>query len=137
MARLDNVKRIILEDFKEEDKETVEKLATILNYFMENVVNTVNGELDYENIKQKLVTVEVITDVSGNPINNTNRFSAQAGAIGGVVVSARGVNNTNILPTNSPYITFDPTQDSGVYVIRKAYGLLANTKYRLLVELKF
>ena len=137
MSRLDNVKRIILEDFDDEHKDTVGKLATILNYFMENVVSTVNGELDYDNLKRQLVVIEIITDFAGNPINGTNRFSAQSGAKGALVVSARGANNTSTLPVASPFIAFDPTQEPGIYVIKKAFGLLANTKYRLLVELIF
>lgn len=135
MSKLDNVQRIIIEDYPDEHKDTVAKLATVLNFFMENVVSTVNGQLDFDNLKRQLVTIDIVVDSNGIPINGTHRFAAKSGAKGSNVISARGTNNINQLPTSAPYISFDSTQESGIYVIRKAYGLQFNVKYRLLVEI--
>lgn len=135
MARLTNVQRIIIEDFQEEDRETVSKLANILNYFMTQVTDTVNGRLDYENINKQAVTVDVTVDASGKPIQTTN-FSAQQGLLGASVIRAQNLTNSAVFPTGQPFVSFTPVQ-SGLYRVSNITGLQPNNKYRLTLEVTY
>jgi len=135
MARLTNVQRIIIEDFQEEDRDTVSKLANILNYYMTQNTDIINGRLDYDNINKQLVTIEVTVDANGKPIQATN-FSAEAGLIGGTVLRAQNLTNSAVFPTAQPFISFSPVQ-SGLYRINNISGLQPNNKYRLFYEVTY
>ena len=63
---MDSVRRIRVEDYPEESRATISALAPILNSFMEQVVNIMDGNIDYENLRRDLVTVDVTT-VNGVP----------------------------------------------------------------------
>lgn len=136
MSRLDNVQKIIVEDFKEEDQETVAKLATVLNFFMDNVVETVNGKLDFDNLNRELVTIEVTVNSNGTPITGGS-FAGSRGAIGSKVISAVNLTNPAQFVEASPFVSFAATQTQGIYAIRNVRGIQPNTKYRLLMELIF
>ena len=135
MARLTNVQRIIIEDFQDEDRDTVSKLANILNYFMTQTTDIVNGRLDYENINKQLVTFDVTVDASGKPIQTTN-FTAEAGLVGGTVLRAQNLTNSAVFPLGQPFISFSPIQ-SGLYRVNNISGLQPNNKYRLSYEVTY
>ena len=53
MPKLDNIKRIIKEEYDEEIRPTIERLAYVINPFMESVVNLIAYHLknyDYKNL---------------------------------------------------------------------------------------
>ena len=135
MARLNNVQRIIIEDFQEEDRATVEKLANILNYFMTQTTDIINGRLDYENINKQLVTIDVTVDANGTPIQATN-FAAQAGLRGGQVLRAENLTNRAVFPLSQPFVSFTPVQ-SGLYKVNNITGLQPGNKYRLTYEVTY
>lgn len=136
MSRLDNVQRILPEDYPEDDRETVTQLASILNYFMTQVVDTVNGRLDYENMNKDSITFDVTVDASGNPTQTLN-FRAESGVIGTMVINARNLTNTSVYPTSQPFVSFSPLQQSGLYKVNNITGLQANNKYRITLEVTY
>lgn len=133
MSQLDNVKRIRAEDFDSKDQELISKLGENLNFFMEEVVNTVNGNLDINNLDREIVQVELTVGANGLPITTT-RFSAGTGFRGSKVVSALNLTNVANYVDSAPFITFTPT-GTGIYTINHVTGLKTNEKYRILVEL--
>lgn len=135
MARLNNVQRIIIEDFQDEDRETVSKLANILNYFMTQVTDIVNGRLDYENINKETVTIDVTVDSTGKPIQTTN-FSSQQGLLGSTVIRAQNLTNSAVFPLGQPFVSFAPIQ-STLYRVNNITGLQPNNKYRLTLEVTY
>lgn len=135
MARLNNVQRIIIEDFQQDDRETVSKLANILNYFMTQTTDIINGRLDYDNINKQLVTIDVTVDENGTPIQAVN-FAAESGLKGGVVIKAQNLTNSVVYPLAQPFISFTPVQ-SGLYKVNNIKGLQAGNKYRLTYEVTY
>ena len=132
MARLDNVQRITPEDYSEDDRDLVERLANNLNYFMTQVLDVGNGRLDYENFNKELKTIEITVDANGRPIQ-TSSFSATNGLVGTNVIFSLNLTNGALYPTSMPHISWTPTQ-TGVYKINNISGLQANNKYRLVFE---
>jgi hypothetical protein len=133
MAILDSIKRINYQDFKEEDRETIHKLAETLNFFMEDVVNNMNGGIDFDNLNRELLTFEITVDENGIPITN-NRFSSALSIVGTKVIRADNLVNSAQSVTTSPFITYR-NSGTGIYTITNVTGLQVNTKYRLIIEL--
>lgn len=136
MAKLDNVRRILPQEFPEEDQETVTKLANVINYFMTQTFDVINGRLDYENINKQVVTFDVVVDSKGNPVQSLN-FTAESGAIGGVVLNARNLTNTSVYPTSQPFVSFNAIQQNKLYKVNNISGLQANNRYRITLEVTY
>lgn len=136
MARLNNVQRILPEDFPEEDRATVTQLASILNYFMTQTVDVVNGRIDYDNINKQIVTFDVTVDANGKPVQTLN-FTAESGVIGGVVLKAQNLTNTAVYPTSQPFVSFSALQQNKLYRVNNITGLQANNKYRITLEVTY
>lgn len=133
MARVDNVKRINALEFPAEDRETIERLSTILNFFMEDVVNTINGNIDFDNLKRELKTLDITVDSNGFPIRNP-QFSSKLDIAGTKIIRADNLTNSAVRPTSAPFITYT-TNGTGTFTIQHISGLPANNRFRLIVEL--
>lgn len=133
MALLDNVRRIIIEDYAEEERSLVGKLAGTLNHFMEQVVTTVNGNLDFDNLNRQIQFFEVTVDSTGKP-NTVTKFSGKRGAKGISVINVENLTNVNIFPNNHPFVSF-ATIGEGIYAVRKITGLPSANKFRITIEI--
>ena len=134
MSKMDSVKRVRVEDFPKDSRETIQALAPILNSFMEQVVNIFDGNVDYENLRKDLVTVDVTT-IDGVPTELTRvKFDLTGKAVGTDVIRAQNLSNTGEFPIAQPFITFVTT--GNLMTIRHISGLQNNVKYRLTVEIK-
>lgn len=135
MPRIDNVKRLNADDFPVDSQETVARIAEIYNFFAEQVTNTLNGEIDFDNLNRAFLQLDVNVDSNGNPVNAT-RFSNNVGLLGIKVINAVNLTNRVIYPTGTPFISFTAS-GTGVYTINNITNLKANNNYRLSLELIF
>lgn len=135
MPFIDSVKRINVDEFKPEDRDTVEKLAEIYNYFAEQVTTVINGNIDYDNLKRSLIDVSLTLDSSGIPTQKT-QFMSDIGLLGTKVIKAENLTNSAIYPTSAPFIIFT-TNGQGLYTIQKVLGVPSGSKFKLTVELVF
>jgi len=135
MPFIDSVKRIKVDEFKDEDKEVAERIGNIYNFFAEQVTNVLNGNLDELNLGRPIITLNITTDSTGAPIRQT-RFSASTGLRGTKVI--RAVNTTNRINylQSSPFISFT-SQGTGVYTVDNVTGLNVGEEYQLTLELVF
>lgn len=134
MARIDNVRRIIREEFKSEDREMIGKLSYILNSFMEQVVRQFNGNVDFTNLAQDITTFRIKVDANGIPVGNNQVRTSVKNASGVYVVKAVNVDNPSTYPTAAPFISFDiSTKNSELLKINKVSGLQSNTDYDLTI----
>lgn len=134
MPRLDNTKRIVKEDFQSEYHELVGKLAYVLNRFMEQTVDVLNGKVDDENLASDIVVSEITVDASGVPTGNNLIKSAVSNPKGTNVI--RAINRTNIgtYATNQPFISYEAGPSPNIIKIKKISGLQANNKYELTIR---
>lgn len=134
MARIDNVRRIIVEEFPEENRETVSRLAGVLNLFMEQVVDTINGRIDFDNTIEDIVQITLEVDANGVPIGN-NKVRSPVGRVRGTtVLRAIPRGNPDNLATGQPFISYSQ-QEANILNIDKVSGLVANETYLLVVRL--
>jgi hypothetical protein len=130
---LSNVKRIVVEDFKQEDRETVSKLANILNSFMDEVVELSRKNINFENLNRSVVVLDIKVDANGKPMGvsqiNTNLRSYRGKNIIDVQNFQSGAANV----TSVPYLDCTP-QGNGIVKINRFYGLPVNAKVRVTIE---
>lgn len=131
-VQVSNVRRIIIEDFPKDDRETVGKLAAILNQFMEEMVQLTQGNIDTENLNRSIVKIDVTVDANGLPTNltqiNTNLISNSGHNVINVQSLSGGVN-----VVSTPYIDYT-YQGNGRVKVNKIFGLPPNKKIRVTIE---
>lgn len=131
MAKIPNYRRISTGDFSAENSQDMNQLAEILNPFMRDVTDVINGQIDFENLSQNIIQFEATVDSNGVPVNkqvnigtpNFNGFN---------VINARNITNPNTYPTGQPFISAVPT-GSQVVNINNISNLPANNKFLLTV----
>lgn len=130
--RLNNVKRLAKEDFAPEDQALVEKLSFALNPLLDQLNNAFNKNIDFDNLNQELLTVDVEVNASGIPKILTEIKSNLKTKINGLcVIRAINLTNDGTYPSGCPFITFDT--NGSIITIKHVTGIPANKKYRLLV----
>jgi len=132
MGRLSNVRRIIAEDFPAESQEVISRLGGVINYFMEEVVQLSNGNVDFENLDQQLLTFEVQVNPDGTPIINDKILTEKINPNGLQVIKAQNLTNNTVYPTGQPFISFTPSGD-GFLKINNITGLPADNKFFITV----
>lgn len=135
MPFLDTVKRITTEEFKEEDREVAERIGNVYNYFAEQVTNVLNGNIDFDNLQRSLLTIDIIVDSNGNPIQKT-QFNNSNGLQGTKIIRATNLTNSANYLQSCPFMTFT-SLGTGIYTINNITGLNAGEKYTLVIELIF
>jgi hypothetical protein len=131
MAKIPEIKRIKVEDFKEEDRDTVAKLANVLNTALEQIQSALTNNLTFsENFRGQMKDIEVTVDSSGVPTVDTSFKSSLSSSCKGLwVIKAENLTSSGTYPTAAPYVSF--TESSGQIYVEKITGLQSANKYRL------
>lgn len=131
--KLTNVKRILIEDFPAEQRETVSKLALIINGVF-NQLNQilVNNLTITDNLNQNLTSITVEVDSNGIPLTRTEfKHTLKGNCQGLVVINATNTTTAGSFPVSHPFISF--SQTTGLITVLNVTGLQANNKYTLTV----
>ena len=132
MSRISNVRRILRVDYEEDQRDLIDKLGEILNRFMDEVVGTVNGNIDFDNLNQEVRTFSMTVDEQGVPVGN-DKFRIDLGrASGFIVLSARNKDFSSVYPTSQPFISF--TFSGQIIRVLNISGLQAGNEYDLTVQ---
>lgn len=129
--RLYNTTKIVASDYPEETQETMDQFGEIYNLFVDEVETILNKNIDFENLNQELITIDIQVDESGKPIsggrvNVANKPQPQ----GFQVIRAVNLTNQAKYAKSQPFISYAPL-GTGITTILNVTGLEANDKYRL------
>jgi hypothetical protein len=134
MGLISNIRRITEEDYDKDDRPLIRRLSSNLNEFMEEVIDVVNGNLDFSNMKRYIVTTTIKVDASGNIVsggkirlNNTNKI------YGMTCLRAINIKNLNQFVTGYPFISW--LQRSQVVEIKNVTNIPANSEFTLTIEI--
>lgn len=130
--RLYSKLKINTEDYSEDNQEDIAKLADIYNPFVDELENIINGNIDFENLSQKMFTIDVTVDANGVPLQGSKFNLSNTQPNGFLVINTKNLTSSSVFPTSCPFIVFTPT-GTGIIQINKITGLPANNKYRLTV----
>ena len=126
MGRLDNVRRIIREDFDNEYNTLIGKLSFVLNTFMEQVVAQMNGNIDFTNLNQEILTYRVKVNDDFEPIGN-NLLKTDILSSRGISVINITTSDTDVIPL--PFISY--SQNEKIIKIKNVAGLKPDVFYTL------
>ena len=134
MGKIELPKKIRTEDFKSEDSDLIGKIGFVYNSFVDQVFQILDGNLDYDNFKRQIVTLEVTADSSGKIINPPSiKYSLNSKLKGINVLNAINLVNTNTYPTSHPFVSW--SLNGSLVMVLNISGLQASSQYRLTVEL--
>lgn len=129
--KVNNFKRIIKEDVKEEYRELVEKLAFSINPFAEEVVKALSNNLNIQdNFNQKIRDITVEVDSNGIPKVKTQfKTNLISKCIGTHVIKLDNLTNPLVFQISYPFINF--SESNGLLTIDHVSGLPANNNFKL------
>lgn len=131
--RLPSSKKITSDNMSEEVQPAVDMIGGILNVFMDDVVSVLNGNVDFDNLAFRIVSVEVIVDASGNVKTSPElNVGLNRPIRGSICINVKSSLNNVIPPdiTGTPFVTFN-TLENGRIKITKVLNLKENKKYIL------
>lgn len=130
--RLNNVRRIVVEDYGKEHRETVAKLAEILNSFMEEVTLLSQGNIDIDNLTRNIVKIDITVDEAGKPKGVTQIQTGLNSYSGKNIIDVQSfIVGDNVI--SSPYLDCS-YQGNGLVKIHKFTGLPSGKKLRVTIE---
>ena len=111
--KLNNTRQIRAEDFDDEYNQLVSQLGSILNSFMQEVVELSDGRVDFENMVQNIKTFEIIVDSNGFPVQAPFKVNVDKTGVRGLsVIRAYNLTNTAGYATSQPFINWVPVGGS-------------------------
>lgn len=131
--KLSNTRQIRAEDYDDEYTDLITQLGSVLNSFMQEVVELTDGRIDFENLNQNIKTFDITVDSSGVPIQTPFKVGLGKTGVRGIqVISTYNLTNSTGYPTSQPYINFTPI-GGDLIRIQSVTGLLPNQKYQLTI----
>jgi predicted nucleotidyltransferase len=134
--RLPNFKRLFENDFTDEEKPLVSKLAGSLNQGIENLYLALSKRLTLrDNIQCTIKDIDVIVDSNGKPTTLTtfrlddSLINQNVSILGCQVLNAVNLTNTSNYVYSCPFISW--TQISNGIQINHITGLIPGNKYNL------
>lgn len=146
MATISNVKRLIKEDFPKESQDLVDKLAYILNPFLDQVSAAFNKNINIDNLSREIVTATVVNVTgtgtytvngiaTGGDISPTVQIKTKlANKVFGInVIRADNLTNSSTYPINAIGLSW--SYDAKIITLNKITGIKDGDKYSLVLEL--
>lgn len=129
--KIGSPKRIRKEDVKPEYGELIDQIGNVINDFNDQVYGCLTNGIDFNNLAQQLVTLDLTVGPTGLLMNppqikyNIVRAKYQ----GSWVINATNLNNSNIYPTSAP--SLQTTINGNLVTILNQTGLPPNSQFRL------
>lgn len=134
--RLPVAKKILNDGSVPEEQQTlVETLGGILNPFMTDTSNIINGNIGFDNFESKLSKFDIKTDAAGNITAKIDVFTGlKRLPYGHICVDIRNTDNLGAIPdvTGVPFLLYTPNNATSIK-INKILNLKPNSKYTLTV----
>lgn len=129
--KLPGYRRIMTEDYSQEQKELIEKLASTLNISFENIYSALNNKLTFaDNYAAIIKEVEISVNADGTPKQNlTIPVTYEGRTLSVMVGSVQNLTSQNSYPVSAPFVTF--IQSGKNVIIQHFTGLQANNTYRV------
>jgi len=133
-VQIPNQKKLIKNDFNEDNQALVEQLAEVINYNFETSFNALNKNLSLgDNLNVLVKDIEVTVDSSGIPITSIKFTSSlkPARPIGSLVIDQINLTNSLVYPTSGIVISYSEVK--GIVTVNHITGLPAGNKFKLKV----
>src|SRR6266850_6730244 len=100
-------KKLRAEDFNSDDQTLISKIAFIYNSFVDEVFQTLDNGVDYNNLNRQIAQVSIKIDNTGKLINAPSIKTTLRTKVQGInVINAINQVNTGTYPTSTPFISW-------------------------------
>lgn len=130
--KLNNPRSIRAEDFEKDLQQPMSQVGTVLNPFMQEVVELADGRIDFENTVFEIKVIEFKVDSKGTPILNNKISTSVTRPRGTQIINDFNLTNPTNYPTSAPYMS-TTTAGNGLLQVNRITGLVPNDNYRLTV----
>lgn len=132
--KLSSYRRIITQDYQEEDQEMIEQIGSTINDSFNSVYSVLNKRITFtDNISATVKELVLTLNEDGTP-QQLIRFTTDVLNTPVVQVlcgRARNITNPSTYPTAAPFISF--TQNGNTIIINHITGLAPNQQWRIIV----
>lgn len=130
--KISGFKRLIKEDFPEDQQPLIEKLATVFNIFQEQVYYAFNNNITIdENLNAQSVVYQVTVDSNGVPTGNSQiKYTLKTKPKGSQVINVQNLTDTTLL-SGAPFITY--SLNGNILTINQVTGLLPGKVYSVTI----
>lgn len=127
--KISGFKRLLKEDFPEDEQPLVDRLANAFNLFLEQIYYAFNNNISIrENLLAQTITVRLNVDASGKPNNAQIKYTLKTRPLGISVLSASNVSDSTPL-SGAPFVVF--TLNGDIITMSQITGLIPNKNYDL------
>lgn len=130
--QLSNVRRIIVEDFPQEDRATVGKIAEIVNNFMQEVTELTQGNIGIDNLTRTIQQIDIQVSTTGVPVGVSQINTGLSSFSGHKIINVQSLSGGDNV-VSAPYLDCQ-YQGNGIIRINKFIGLAPNKKLRVTIE---
>lgn len=136
MPKISNIRRIIPEDVDKDATpvEIVETIAGSYNDFADELLEVINGGLDFENLSRRKITLDISFNSSGIPLGNAVVNTGLSFVSILYIGKIQNVTSPASRITQVPYLDWT-YQGGGFLKINYGVGFTAGAKYKLTLEL--
>jgi hypothetical protein len=136
MGLLKNVRKILAQDYADENRTLIAKLSEVLNTFMTETTETINGNIDFDNLRQQLKVFKVTVDGSGTiTSSNQIRLELSGKVIGIRCERARNLDDSSVYPTGTPFLSYSQTNQ--ILKINNISNLQSGNEYELTIVIQY
>lgn len=134
MAKLSNFKLLKKDDFDQDQHDFIDKVAYVINPFLEQISNAFNKNITIDNLSREISSIDVENATGGTlkiPVDLKTRLTGRI--VGIHVIKSDNLTNTAVYPTNTVGVSW--TLNGTIINIKNVTGIQDNNKYRLTLEL--
>lgn len=146
MASISDIKRIVKEDFPTQYQDLIDKLAYVLNPFLDDVSSAFNGDISVDNLTRQYASCTIQTTKSStsylvNNISTGGTISPPTKIRSNLTNQLQGINVLNVVNLTNPAsyplgaVQLCWTINSGIITITNVTGLPDGQKFTLTLEL--
>lgn len=130
MAKLNNLKRLVKEDFAAEDHGFVQRFSSLYNPLLDQLQILLDKNVTFDNLNEDYKIITITVNSQGTPTNTQAfRSTLKNKCIGIQCVRAVNLSIPTQYVTGTPHVAFSENQ--GLLTILNVSNLLPNTPYEL------
>lgn len=127
-------KKLRAEDFDSDNQELINKIAFIYNPFADEVFQTLDRGVDYNNLNRQISQVTISINNTGTIVNPPSiKTTLKTKVMGINVINATNQVNTATYPLSTPFVSW--SLSNGLLNILNVSGLQNDSTYTLTLEL--
>jgi len=131
--KLSNIKRIVKEDFADDDQAVAEKMGYVINAVFDQLAQGFNKGIDFDNLNQEILSITTEVDINGIPKSKTSVKVSLKTSIKGLICIRALAKNPAIYASSTPFLSYEINSTESTLLIKNIAGLPKDQVFYLTV----